>query len=156
MTALERATDLKNENRKNETLMRSNLQMLIKEECRAPGAFKDAISFLKERLELLDTLSEKKVDRYHGALVRARADRMIKGEVPTKRALGTEKRYARRNEIAEIERDGSVTSDKAEIERAFFDHYRALFAEFTPSTSNALKANFFILCQDWMTRLKQF
>ncbi|CAN7942221.1 unnamed protein product, partial [Ixodes hexagonus] len=110
MIALERATEINNERRKNEALMRSNLQMLLKEECRAPGVFKDAISSLKERLELLDR------DRYRGALVRARADRLIKGEVPTKRALGTEKRYARRNEIAEIERDGSVTCDSAEIE----------------------------------------
>lgn len=115
--------------------MRSNLLTLVKEECRSPGVFKDDILFLKEKLELIDR------DRYRGALVRARADRLIAGELPTKRALGMEKKYARRNEIAEIEHDGVVTSDGAEIERAFFDYYSALFSS-NPVNLEGFKSDF--------------
>lgn len=83
--AMERASVIKNEEKKMEKAIRSKLLTLVKEECRSPGVFKDDILFLKEKLELLDR------DRYRGALVRARADRLIAGELPTKRALGMEK-----------------------------------------------------------------
>lgn len=73
-----------------EKLLRSNLQTLVKEECRRPGVFREDILFLEIKLEQLDK------ERYHGALVRARADRLIAGETPTKRALSMEKKYAHR------------------------------------------------------------
>ncbi|CAN7951068.1 unnamed protein product, partial [Ixodes pacificus] len=121
MIALERASAIKRDERKNEMFLRNNLQTLLKEECRMPGAFKDDISSLKDKLEILDR------ERYRGAIVRARAERWATGEAPTKRALSLEKSYARRNDITEIERDGAVTSDKEEIESAFFEYYNRLF-----------------------------
>lgn len=135
MMAIERASVIKNEEKKMEKGMRLTLEMLVKEECRTPGAFKDDILTLKEKLEQIDR------DRYRGALVRARADRLIAGEAPTKRALGMGKKYARRNDIAEIEQNGSITSDSVEIERAFFDYYSALFS-YTPVNVDRFKSDF--------------
>lgn len=97
MKALERTSAINNNERKRETLLRRNLAMLIEEESRSPGVFKSDISTVKAQLEVLDK------ERYHGALVRARARKLFLGEAPSKRALSAEKRYANRNEIAEIE-----------------------------------------------------
>lgn len=135
MKALERASIIKNEEKKIEKVLRLNLEMLVKEECRMPGACKDDICSVKEKLEILDK------ERYRGALVRARAERFITGEAPTKRALSLEKRYARRNEITEVECDGAVTSDRVEIERAFFDYYCTLFAA-SPVDVESFKRDF--------------
>lgn len=119
--------------KRNETLLRYNLQTLIKEQCRMPGAFKDDICTLKAKLELIDR------ERYRGALVRARAGRLIAGETPTKRALGLEKRIARRNEIAEIEYSGALTREKEEIERVFYDYYSTLYAHTSVQTERFKK-----------------
>lgn len=135
MTALERASAIKYEEKKNEKLMCSNLQAMVEEECRLPGASKDDILSLKGKLELLDR------ERYRGALIRARAVRLIAGEAPTKRALGMEEKHARHNEIAEIEKDGTVTSDSVEIERAFFDYYSTLFS-YNPVNVEGFKSEF--------------
>lgn len=122
MQAIERGSTIKKNKQKQERFLRSNLQTMVAEESRAPGTFKDEIRATKAKLELIDA------ERYHAALVRARAERMIAGETPTKRALGAEKRYARRNEITEIEYKGRVSSEKVDIERAFFEHYSTLFS----------------------------
>ncbi|CAN7976931.1 unnamed protein product, partial [Ixodes persulcatus] len=114
--ALERASAIKNEESRNETVLRNSLQILIKEEGKTPGYFKDDICSLKAKLELIDK------ERYRGALVRARAGKVIAGETPTKRALGLEKRNARRNDIAEIDCGGTVSSDQSDIERAFYEY----------------------------------
>lgn len=54
---------------------------MVAEESRSPGEFKDEIRATKAKLKLIDA------ERYRGALVRARAERMIAGEMPTTRAL---------------------------------------------------------------------
>lgn len=58
--------------------------------------------------------------------VRARAERFLLGEVATKSAH--EKRYAHKNTIVEIERDGALCKDQASIERRFCDYYEKVFA----------------------------
>lgn len=122
MQAIERGTAIKKERQKQESFLRTCLQAMVEEESRVPGTFKDEIKATKAKLELIDA------ERYHAALVRARAEKLIAGEMPTKRALGTEKRYARRNEITEIEYNGVVSGENTEIERAFFEHYSTLFS----------------------------
>lgn len=61
-----------------------------------PGEFTAEIRKVKQKLDALET------ERYPRAMVRARAERIIADETPTKRALSTEKWYARRNHIAEV------------------------------------------------------
>ena len=51
MKALERAGVLKSTERSNEMLSRNNLRILLKEETKMPGAFKDDISCVKDKLE---------------------------------------------------------------------------------------------------------
>lgn len=126
--ALERASAIQNEEKRNETLLRCSLQTLIREDGKMPGTFRDDICTLKAKLELIDR------ERYRGALVRARAGRLMAGETPTKRALGLEKRNARRNEIVEIEYGGVVSREGSEIERAFYDYYSTLFAHTSVQT----------------------
>lgn len=87
----------KKDKQKQESLF---LQAMVFEETRAQGAFKEET---KSKLEQIDA------ERYHAALVRARAEKSIVGETPTKRALGTGKRYARRNEMTQIEYNGTVS-----------------------------------------------
>lgn len=122
MKAVERSSILKHEERIHERLLRSNLQTLVKEECLTPGTFKGDIRVVKEKLELLD------MERFRGAIIRARAEKTVMAERPTKRALGTEKSYAQRNIIAEITYNGALTSAKDEIEKAFYEYYSALFS----------------------------
>ncbi|CAN7945808.1 unnamed protein product [Ixodes pacificus] len=125
---------MKKKEERNETLLRYNLQTLVKEKCRMPSAFKDDICTFKAKLELIDR------ERYRGALVRARAHRLIAGETPTKRALSLEEQNARRNEMTEIEYGGVVTRGKAEIERAFYDYYSTLFAQTSVQTERFKKS----------------
>lgn len=104
-----------------EKTLRLNLQKLIGLESRAPGVFKDDIQQIKQKLEMLDA------DRYRGALVRARTERLAAGETPTKRILGIEKAQSRRNQIIEIEWKGRLSAEKEDVERAFFEYYQTLF-----------------------------
>lgn len=121
MKALERSSAMKNEERRKEAVIRGSLDVFLKEECESPGTFKEDIRTLKAQLEVIDK------ERYHGALVRARAESFLLGEAPTKRALSSEKRYARRNAISEIELDGVVHNDQTNIARGFYEHYKKLF-----------------------------
>lgn len=57
---------------------------------------------------------------------------MSHGEIPTKRAIGAERKYASKNEVSEIEYGGVVSSDKQIIERAFVDYYKELFSYRAP------------------------
>lgn len=120
--ALERSSAVAREARFQEKTLRTNLQLLLNQESLRPGEFMDDIRVVKRKLELIDT------ERYRGALIRARAERLISGESPTKRALGAEKWHARRQQIVEIERAGVITKDTDEIVRTFSEYYRALFA----------------------------
>ena len=78
------------------------------------------IKEVKQKLEAVD------VERYRGAVVRARAERLWSGEVPTKRAVADEKSYATRNEIRAIEYKNEVTKDKTQIEHAFVEYFLQL------------------------------
>ncbi|KAH9359729.1 hypothetical protein HPB48_002577 [Haemaphysalis longicornis] len=85
MTALERSTALNYDRRKKEVLVRGSLETLSALECKSPGLFKDDIKTLKHQLGAIEK------EKYHGAIVRARAQKFMLGEVPTKRALSSEK-----------------------------------------------------------------
>lgn len=126
MTALERSSILKHEQEKVKQELDGLLKELLHEECLSPGLFTDDIISLKKRLEALDT------DQYQGAVVRARLKRISDGEIPTKRAVGIERRYAAKNEISEILYRGTLSSDKESIENAFVEHYKGLFSYCAP------------------------
>ncbi|CAN8032000.1 unnamed protein product [Ixodes persulcatus] len=121
MLAIERSSVLAYETRCAERSLNADLQTLSRAECLAPSTcFKDLDS-VKERLEQLHQ------ERYHGAVVRARAEKYLMGEQPTKRALADEKRYALRNEITEIDVNGVTSTSPSSIQQAFVAHYRKLF-----------------------------
>lgn len=120
--AIERASCIRFEQNEKETSLRELLKTLTEQEGKQPGVYKDDIWQTKQKLEILDE------ERYHGALVRARAVQAIAGERPTKRALGLEKAHARRNHISQIDWNGETSEDNKHIERAFFEHYQSLFA----------------------------
>lgn len=122
MKAIERCSILKHEGRNNEQLLRLNLRTLLKEESEMPGEFKQDIRAVKEKLELLDK------EKFHGAIIRARAEKMVTAETPTKRALGMEKSYAQRNSISEIVYNGAVAKANEDIAHAFHEHYSKLFS----------------------------
>lgn len=121
LKAIERSSCIQYEQKSKEKALRLNLQKLIGLESRAPGVFKDDIQQIKQKLEMLDA------DRYRGALVRARTERLAAGETPTKRILGIEKAQSRRNQIIEIEWKGRLSAEKEDVERAFFEYYQSLF-----------------------------
>lgn len=135
LTALERSSALKYIERERERLLRSSLASLISEECQTPGACKEEIRTLKSQLEVIDK------EKYYGALVRARAEKMLFDESPTKRALGLEKRHACKKQIAEIENDRGIWTEQADIEHAFRGFYETLFSVH-PSDVNKFKEEF--------------
>lgn len=57
------------------------------------------------------------------------------GEQPTKRMVAAEKKYARANDVVEIEHLGVLSSDKSHIEEAFVQHYKKLFSCSAPPLS---------------------
>lgn len=121
MNAIERAVEMRFEERQEENNLKKMLQELLDAETAAPGTFMEEIRRTKCKLEAIDT------EKYRGALVRARTEKILADEMPTKRALGAEKKYARRNEIVEIEYKGKICRDAEEINYAFKEHYRELF-----------------------------
>lgn len=122
MKAIERSSVLRHNERKKEEDLQTQLKFLLSQECAAPGTFNKQIKEVKNALEVID------IERYRGAMIRARAERLWSNETPTKRALGEEKRYAKRNEITRIRCGNVVTDDSDLIEREFVQHYRGLFS----------------------------
>lgn len=122
LSAIEKSSARKYRERQREQLLRKNLASLTNEESQSPGSQTEEIKRVKSELEVIDQ------NKYHGALVRARAEKLLLGEAPTKRALTSEKRYACRNHIVEIENHGVLTTDRTQIEGAFKDFYEALFS----------------------------
>lgn len=120
--AIERSSCIRYEEKMKEGMLRHTLQRLTIEEGKTPGVFKDDIGKLEHQLELMDE------ERYRGALVRARAERLAMGETPTKRALGIEKARVRQNTIDKIEWEGRTSSKKEDIHQFFFEYYQQLFA----------------------------
>lgn len=122
LKALERASVLRHAEKEIESRLRWNLQQLLEAESTQPGYFSEDIKSIKQKLELIDQ------ERYKGALIRARAEYLCTGEMPTKRALGVEKKYASQNEITEIEHNGSLLTNTEKIASSFFEYYKLLFS----------------------------
>lgn len=125
MNAIERSTILNHQKTRKENELRRQLNVILIEESLKPGEFQQEIRNIKNQLEVIDA------ERYRGAVVRARSEKLWLSEMPNKRALGDEKRYAQRNEIKEICCHNTVTRDKKAIERAFVEHYRNLLGQST-------------------------
>lgn len=121
MLAIERSSVLAFEARGAERTLNANFQALLRAECQTPGVGLKDLESVKDRLDRLH------LERYRGAIVRARSERYLLGEQPTKRALADEKRYALRGEIGEIEQNGVSSTDPSIIKQAFVAHYRKLF-----------------------------
>lgn len=121
LKALERSSALHHDKTKKEALLRRNLETLLALQSQSLGLCKDDIKTVKQQLQSIEEV------RYHGAIVRARAEKFLLGEAPTKRALCSEKRYATRNTISEIEFNGHVSSDQRIISNAFCEYYDSLF-----------------------------
>lgn len=129
LSAIERTTILNFEKKQDEKKLQSQLQALVKEESVKPGSFTEEIKNTKNKLELLDK------EKYRGAIIRSRTEKLWMGETPTKRALSDEKQYARRKEVKEIMYNGRLTKEKSQIMNAFVDHYRDLLGKRIPMAS---------------------
>lgn len=126
LLAIERSVEIKHKDRKEENELRNLLQLITVEEAKAPGLFTEDLRVIKAKLERLE------VEKYKGAAIRSRTQRLIGGEMPTKRSLADEKSHARRNEIREIEHEGIVLTGQSELEGVFAKHYEDLFTRKTP------------------------
>ncbi|KAH9360209.1 hypothetical protein HPB48_000090 [Haemaphysalis longicornis] len=80
-SAIEKSSARKYRERQREQLLRKNLASLTNEESQSPWSQTEEIKMVKSELEVIDQ------NKYHGALVRARAVKLLLGEAPTKRAL---------------------------------------------------------------------
>lgn len=118
--AIERSCILRRQEKEKEKELQCQLDFVLSMESAQPGKFTKEIKQVKSKLELID------VERYKGAAIRARAERLWLGETPTKRSLSDEKRYASQNNIIEIQYGASMTREKELIERAFVEHYQDL------------------------------
>lgn len=121
MSAIERSSSMLYESRSRERTLQANLNYLCRAECETPGAgFKD-IEYIKAKL---NEISE---ERYHGAVIRSRAEKFLLGEKPTKRALAGEIKYATAKEITSLQCGPLISNDKEVIANAFVKHYKTLF-----------------------------
>lgn len=123
LTAIERSSVWRHNEKRKEKELQCRLHFFLSLEKTREGNFAKEIRETKNQLEAID------IERYKGAMVRARAERLWMGETPTKRALGDEKRYASRNEIKEIEYKNEVTCDNNVIKQAFQEYYSAVFGQ---------------------------
>lgn len=90
VNAIERSCIARYNEKQRERDMHNRLDYLLGVESAQPGSFTKEIREVKSQLELIDT------EKYRGAMIRARAKRVWAGEIPTKRSLGEEKRYAKK------------------------------------------------------------
>lgn len=126
MKTIERAVCIKRTENEEEDTLRRNLSRMLKLECQMPGLFGDDIATIKSRLEAIDQ------ERYRGATIRARAERLLAGEAPTKRALEDEMRYVKANKIEQITCKGVVMREEEQIKREFVRFYTELFIPACP------------------------
>lgn len=122
MSAIERSSEIVFQARLEEKELIENLNSLCILECVTPGVHAHDISLIKSKLNVITEA------RYRGAIVRARAEKFLFGELPTKRALASEKKYALSKEINIIQNGPVPTSDKAIIIQTFVKHYSTLFS----------------------------
>ncbi|KAH9367286.1 hypothetical protein HPB48_017215 [Haemaphysalis longicornis] len=97
MTAFERSTAL-NYGKRRKVLLRGNLETLSALELQSPGLFKEDIKTLKHQLEAIEQ------EKYHGAIVRARAEKFMRGKDELRQLV-----------IAAAGRGLSVSSDEYRI-----------------------------------------
>uniref|UniRef100_A0A4D5RYT2 Putative tick transposon n=1 Tax=Ixodes scapularis TaxID=6945 RepID=A0A4D5RYT2_IXOSC len=126
LEAIERSSILNFQRKQKEKALRSLLCNLLLEESANPGEFRQEIRQVKNQLEFIDC------ERYRGAIVRSRSEKLWQGERPTKRAMSDEKRYAQRKEITELCVGNSIIRDKKAIEGAFVEFYRFLLRKSVP------------------------
>lgn len=123
LSAIERSSTIAYETRAREKRLQNRLHVLCRLECDKPGAGTKDISNIKAELNQINE------ERYQGAVVRARAQKFLFGEQPTKRALAAERKYAACKEINSIQCGPILSSDKQLIENAFVHHYTTLFSK---------------------------
>lgn len=120
MSAIEWSSAIVYQTRMHENGLCENLNRSYLLDCDNPGVGARDNSTIKSQLTRLTE------DRYHGAMVRARAERFLFGEQPTKRALASELMYVMSKEINSIQTGPILTSDKAIIACIFVNHYITL------------------------------
>lgn len=122
MIAIERACVLRNRERQQERQLQSELDYMLSVENEVPGKFKKEIKEAKAKLEFIDD------EKYRGAMIRARTERLWMGETPTKRVLSEEKKHAANKEINEIRYRNYITRDREQIKHAFVEFYTQLLS----------------------------
>ena len=122
MVAIERACVLRHKERQQEKQLQSQLDYMLSVENEVPGKFKKEIKEVKAKLEFIDE------DKYRGAMIIARTERLWMGETPTKRVLSEEKKHAANKEITEIRYRNRITRDREEINLAFVEFYTELLS----------------------------
>lgn len=120
LCAIERSGILAYWKKAEEKLLMEDLQRIHRLECENPGTFTEELKCVKSNIADFET------EKYKGALVRARAEKYVLGEQPTKRALSSEAQYVKKKSIVEIEYGGLVSSRPDVIEKAFVDYYSAM------------------------------
>lgn len=120
IAAIERACVTRRCEKQKEKELHDQLDFFLNQESNFPGRYKKEIKQIKTELEIID------IEKYRGAMIRARAERLWGGETPTRRAFSDEKSYAKRNEIQEISYKNTVTGDSKIIEKAFVEYYTEL------------------------------
>lgn len=122
MKAIERGSIIQCQARREENSLKQHLEKLLRLQTDRPETVTKDVKDIKHKLEVIDE------QKYKGAVIRARSEKFLGGEAPTKRALSDEKMYARKKEIAEIEYKGTVRGDQKGIQNAFEEHYAQLFS----------------------------
>lgn len=120
MKAIERSGVLHRAKKEKEKDLQCQLDFALSLESKMPGKYTKEIRQLKNQLEAID------IEKYRGAVIRARAEKLSLGETPTKRALGDEKRYAKRNEIKAIATDSGIVREATAIEQVFVEYFRGI------------------------------
>lgn len=123
IAAIDRACVLRHKERQQEKQLRSELEYMLGVENEVPGAFKKEIKEVKAKLELIDE------DKYRGAMIRARTERLWLGETPTNRVLSEEKKHAANKAINEIRYRNKITQESKEITLAFVEFYTELLGQ---------------------------
>lgn len=86
-----------------------------------PGGTATEIKQVKAELQAFQDI------KYCGVVVRARAEKFLLGEQPTKRALADELKFALAKEISAMKQNGAVINDRDGIGRAFVTYSSQLF-----------------------------
>lgn len=127
--AIERASVIQFELRAEERTLHENLVKLCNVECENRSTLTKDIALVKAEINQIHH------EKFKGAVVRARSEKFLLGEQPTRRALADEKRSAMLKEIREIERNNVIISDEIAVKQAFVTHYRTLFSVREPTCS---------------------